>query len=160
VRDVLVLRNRQRVCQVELRVLRRIVKRTLEEVSGQERFNLGIYLVGTREIIWLNEGFLGHRGPTDVITFDYSERAEQGFSASPPVRHGEIFVCMDEAVSQARRFRTTWQHELVRYVVHGILHLRGFEDSRASQRRKMKRKEDSLLRELAREFRFSKLQKV
>ena len=43
---------------------------------------------------------------------------------------GKSFVCLDEAVRQARRFHTTWQSELVRYVVHGVLHLLGYDDQR------------------------------
>ena len=44
--------------------------------------------------------------------------------------HGEIFICVDEAVWQARKFRTSWQSEIVRYLVHGVLHLLGHDDSR------------------------------
>ena len=66
--------------------------------------------------------------------------------------HADIVVCVDEAAAQARRFRTTWQSELVRYIVHGILHLRGFDDRRPGQRRKMKRAEDRFLRQLAGRF--------
>ena len=44
--------------------------------------------------------------------------------------HGEIFICVDEAVLQARKFRTSWQSEIVRYLVHGVLHLLGHDDSR------------------------------
>jgi rRNA maturation RNase YbeY len=63
--------------------------------------------------------------------------------------HGEIFICVDEAVAQARRFRTSWQSELIRYLIHGLLHLRGYDDHNASSRRQMKRKEDRVLRRLA-----------
>ena len=71
--------------------------------------------------------------------------------------HGEIFVCVDEAVSQARRFRTTWQRELVRYVVHGVLHLLGYEDLHSRTRRKMKVAEDTLVRQLSSQFDFRRL---
>ena len=59
---------------------------------------------------------------------------------------------MDEAELQARRFRTSWQSELVRYIVHGMLHLCGYNDERASQRREMKLEENRLLAELLAEF--------
>ena len=42
--------------------------------------------------------------------------------------HGELFICVDEAVFQAKQFGTSWQLEIVRYVVHGVLHLRGHDD--------------------------------
>jgi len=68
-------------------------------------------------------------------------------------------VCADEAGIQARRFRTSWQSELVRYLVHGVLHLKGYDDQRSVSRRKMKREEDRLVKELGKRFDLSKLQK-
>ena len=109
----------------------------------------------------LNETFLRHKGSTDVITFDYAEQVDQASRLSSPrpqlalpgqarrlscLLHGEIFVCLDEAVSQARRFHTTWQSELVRYVVHGVLHLLGYDDRDSRARRRMKAAEDALVR--------------
>jgi probable rRNA maturation factor len=70
---------------------------------------------------------------------------------------GEIYISMDAAVAQARQFRTTWQAELVRYVIHGLLHLAGHDDQRAPARRRMKREEDRLLRGVARQFSFKQL---
>jgi probable rRNA maturation factor len=98
----------------------------------------------------LNETYLRHKGSTDVITFNYAEQVS--WDACPPQLHGEIFVCVDEAVSQARRFHATWQSELVRYVVHGVLHLLGYDDADRRVRRKMKVAEDSLVYQLAGQF--------
>ena len=71
--------------------------------------------------------------------------------------HGEIFVCLDEAGSQARRFHVTWPSELVRYVVHGVLHLLGYDDLNNRARRRMKVAEDTLVRQLASQFDFHRL---
>jgi probable rRNA maturation factor len=101
----------------------------------------------------INQTFLQHEGSTDVITFDYAENpTSQGRTL-----HGEIFICIDDAIAQARQFRTSWQAELARYVIHGVLHLRGLDDIRAADRRKMKREENRLLKEVARRFPLSKL---
>ncbi len=64
--------------------------------------------------------------------------------------YGEIYVCVDEALIQARRFGTSWPSELARYIVHGVLHLLGYDDSKASKRRRMKREENRLLKALSR----------
>ena len=71
--------------------------------------------------------------------------------------HGEIFICLDDAVAHARRFRTLWQAELARYVIHGVLHLRGHDDLTPAARRKMKREEARQLREIARRHALSRL---
>ena len=105
----------------------------------------------------LNEKFLQHAGSTDVITFDYSE---PGGPKSKPSLHGEIFVCVDESVIQARKFKTSWQAEIVRYVIHGVLHLAGYDDRNVTARRKMKAVENKLLRQLGHEFDFRRLDKT
>lgn len=142
----LVITNRQRTFAVDARCLRRLVRLLLEAVPGVKEFDLGIHLVDTREMTRLNETYLRHEGPTDVITFGYG-----------PGMMGEIFICPDVAGVEARRFRTSWQNEIARYVVHGVLHLLGFDDRRAADRRRMKREEDRLVRELNRRLKVSKL---
>ena len=156
------LRNRQSVRHVDLRLLRRIVQTLLRQAWPEADFDLAVYLVAAPEMTRLNETYLRHKGSTDVLTFDYSENAGQPPHATtrdarPARLHGEIFVCLDEAVSQARRFGATWQSELVRYVVHGVLHLLGHEDLHSRPRRKMKAAEDTLVHQLARGFKLRRL---
>lgn len=117
----------------------------LQELLHVRNFELGIHLVSEKEIVRLNETFLHHQGSTDVISFNYA------FPGSL-LLWGEIFVCVDEAVVQAARFHTTWESELARYVIHGVLHLSGYDDVSASARRKMKREENRLLRLLPQKF--------
>lgn len=156
----LCLRNRQRTRQVNMRLLRWIIHHLLRESLALEDFDLTIQLVNARTMAQLNNEHLGHQGSTDVITLDYRE-----FSPSPPSGArgrpltGEIFICIDEALSQAKQFCSTWQSELTRYVVHGVLHLMGYDDLRPAARRRMKREENRLVRELSREFHLGKLHK-
>jgi rRNA maturation RNase YbeY len=138
---------------VDLRLLRRVTQALLHDTQPNENSDLGIYLVAAPEMTRLNETFLRHKGSTDVITFNYAEPRDQ------PCLNGEIFICLDEAASQARRFNTTWQSELVRYVVHGVLHLLGYDDRNSRARRRMKAAEDALVRRLARQFVFAALSK-
>jgi probable rRNA maturation factor len=161
--------NRQRVKKVNLRLLKKIANALLTELEI-EKAEIGICLAAAPEMTRLNETFLKHKGSTDVITFDYRDSVGQASSLSHypirnagdrqdacPTLHGEIFVCVDEAVLQARKFGTSWQSEVIRYMVHGVLHLLGFDDSSAGARRKMKREENRRLREITRRFPLSKL---
>jgi probable rRNA maturation factor len=165
--------NRHPDRPVRLDLLRRIIRALIEETWRDGSLDLVICLVAAPEMTRLNGGFLRHKGSTDVITFDYVERAGQGsrrpcsFTTSAHVRdkqeacpallHGEIVVCLDEAVRQARRFHTIWQSELVRYVVHGLLHLLDYDDRTSQARRRMKAAEDALVRRLASQFSFRAL---
>ena len=78
---------------------------------------------------------------------------------APHGLHGDIFICLEEAGRQARVFRTTWQAEVVRYLVHGLLHLSGHDDLDPGARRRMKRVENRLVRWLAAGFAFTRLGK-
>ncbi|MBI4327646.1 MAG: rRNA maturation RNase YbeY [Chloroflexi bacterium] len=195
------LRNRQRLRAVHLALLRRIIRALLADLLPAPRYELGICLVNAADMARLNRQFLQHAGPTDVITFDYTDDSpdlractetrlgassssssssssskgkatsrtrtttrtttrtygRSGVFGHDPKLHGDLFICVEEAIRQARQFRTTWQAELVRYVVHGILHLRGYDDAAPDCRRVMKREEDRLTRRLAARFRLSAL---
>jgi len=146
----LILRNRQHVRSLNMRLLRQVASQLLDCAWPTGNLNLAIYMVNRAEISYLNERFLRHKGPTDVISFDYAE--SDLHHASPALIHGEVIVCVEEAIAQARRFRVTWQCELVRYIVHGCLHLLGYDDQACRSRCVMKRAEDSLLRRLASQF--------
>ena len=149
--------NRQRTRKADARRLREITLLLLDglQITSAE---FGVNLVADAEMTHVNQTFLQHEGSTDVITFDHSEHSSSLQTPDPrPQLHGELFICVDEAIRQARRFRTTWQAELVRYIVHGVLHLLGHDDHRAVDRRKMKREENRLVRQLARRFDFTRL---
>jgi probable rRNA maturation factor len=155
----IVIVNRQRARKINVRLLREISGALLTDLNIGKA-ELGINLVAAREMALINETFLQHEGSTDVITFDYTDdgRARSPLPAggahgvTRPAPHGEIFICVDEAISQSKKFKTTWQSEIVRYLVHGILHLLGRDDLQAAARRKMKREENRLLARLSKKF--------
>ncbi len=148
----LCLRNRQRDCPIDLRLLRRVLRFALERSFSILDYDLCFHFVPAPEMANINEKFLDHIGPTDVITFDHSAANEKLF--------GEIFICPAVAVAQAREFRTSWQEEIVRYSVHGLLHLRGYDDVRAADRRKMKREEDRVVNDLTQQFAVARLRRA
>jgi probable rRNA maturation factor len=161
--STIIIANRQRTKKINTRLLKRITDALLAElkINGAE---LGINLVAAREMILVNETFLKHEGSTDVITFDYGDVAAlvkarkeifkktRAFTSAATNLRGELFICVDAAISQAKQFKTNWPSEIVRYTIHGILHLLGHDDLRADLRRKMKREENRLLRLLAKKF--------
>ncbi|HLW35538.1 MAG TPA: rRNA maturation RNase YbeY, partial [Chthoniobacterales bacterium] len=73
---------------------------------------ISILIISDRRMAELHLRFMNESGPTDVITF----------------QHGEIFISADTAQANAKRFETSVRHELRLYIVHGLLHLHGFDD--------------------------------
>jgi len=147
----LVFINRQRTKRLNAQVLREVSLAALAALPGVAEWDLTFYFVGARRMAEINETHLGHSGPTDVITFDYNDPDRPAWIS------GEVFICVEVAVTQSREFRTTWQAEVVRYLVHSLLHLCGHDDLHAAARREMKRVENRLVARLSRQFRFSAL---
>ena len=150
--NTVLVANRQRVRRVDTRWLRTCAVALLEKLLALEEYELGVQLVGAREMARVNQQFLAHAGSTDVITFSHAEPGEARL-------HGEIFICVSDAVAQAAEWGTTWPEEVVRYLVHGVLHLRGYDDLEPAKRRVMKRHENRLLARLARRFALSNLER-
>jgi probable rRNA maturation factor len=150
VSGTLSLRNRQRARRINLRLLRRIVRALMKDLLRRPDYELGIIILTARDMALANQQHLGHEGATDVITFPYGEPAD-------PCLAGDLLICLEVAESQARAFRTAWQEEVVRYAVHGVLHLCGYDDRGGADRRRMKAEENRLLKALRKEYDFAQL---
>ncbi len=99
--------------------------------------NLEINIISAKSILDINKTYLNHDYTTDIITFNYSEIVN-GLD-------GEIFISIDDALSNSKKFNVSVSDELVRLVIHGILHLLGYDDIAHSDKKIMKRMENKLL---------------
>ena len=88
-----------------------------------------VLLISDRRIARLHRQFLNKAGPTDVLTFE----------------HGEIFISAERARDQARRFGSSLGQELRLYIVHGLLHLHGFDDRSEVEAERMERMQGQIL---------------
>jgi len=134
--------NRQRKVPVELAALQDFAERAVQQVlklrttKANVLATLGevcVVLVSDRRMAELHCRFLDEAGPTDVITF----------------QHGEIFVSTETARRQALSFATSLEHELRLYIVHGLLHLQGFDDKDVRGAAEMKRTQEALVAKLS-----------
>ncbi len=95
----------------------------------------------------LNKKFLGHDYATDVLAFDLTDgeiSRQRGRKKFCQIE-GEIIISAMKASENARKFETSPQEELVLYVVHGILHLLGYDDHRQSDIKRMRKKEQEVM---------------
>ena len=90
---------------------------------------IAVWIVSDRRIAALHRKFMDEPGPTDVITF----------------QHGEIFISAETARRHAHRFKNTLARELKLYVVHGLLHLQGFDDRNERGARPMRAVQSRIL---------------
>lgn len=117
------------------RKIRKWVYYVLKNEKKEEGL-INIVLTGNDKILKLNQKYLSHNYLTDIITFNYSEKKKI---------NGDLYICLDTVRSNATRFKCTEYEELLRVVVHGILHLIGYNDSNAREKEEMKVKEDQYL---------------
>ena len=90
---------------------------------------ISVWLISDRRMSRLHRQFLGQSGPTDVLTF----------------QHGEIFISVETAKRHAHIFGNPFVRELQLYIVHGLLHLHGFDDQTPGEARKMKNVQEKIL---------------
>jgi rRNA maturation RNase YbeY len=112
--------------------------------EARKRAAISVVLVGDRAMARINRKFLAHRGTTDVISFPLEEGANL---------EGEIYVNLDRAARQAREEGVSGACEVARLVIHGTLHLVGYDDRGAREARRMKAREDRYVEELFRQRR-------
>ena len=92
-------------------------------------------------LLRVNIDHLDHHYFTDIITFQYHEEAE-------PIQ-GDIFLSIDRVRENAVKFETTFDNELHRVMIHGILHLLGFGDKTTEEKQQMRQLEDHQLKILS-----------
>jgi probable rRNA maturation factor len=115
--------------------LRRIAAAAMRLAGCSRGAVLEVALVDDATIARLNRRFLRHRGPTDVITFPSGDADTLG----------EVVISVDRARVQARRYGHALRPEVALLLVHGILHLRGFDDYRPRDRATMQARADAIL---------------
>ena len=132
------LHNHQRKVCLSLPWLRQVAIRALDECLRHPAFenaplaslsNVEVSFVSDAAIARVHRRFMGIPGATDVITFD----------------HGELVVSTETARSNARNYGRTLDEELVLYIVHGLLHLNGFEDKKPDDAENMRQLQERIL---------------
>lgn len=101
-------------------------------ISGME-----LNFVSAETMLAINKKFLFHDYDTDIITFDYSIERNNLDS--------EIFISLPEAEKNSKLFHVSTDNELLRLIIHGILHLIGYDDKIAKRRKVMKEEENRLV---------------
>lgn len=112
----------------------------LNHVAKSENYVLqevNIIFCSDNYLLHVNKEFLAHDYYTDIITFDNSENKGTIIS--------DIFISVERVRENAQQFKITFQEELHRVMVHGLLHLVGYNDKNDVEKRMMKEKENSYL---------------
>ena len=110
---------------------------THDQIEPLHVGDINIIFCSDSYILDVNNKYLKHNYYTDVITFDYCEGK---------YLNGDIIISIDTVKENAVLYKTTFENELHRVIIHGVLHLMGYKDKNAKDKKLMKEAEESALK--------------
>jgi len=118
---------------------KRVVSSWIKQIVESKGFSLGdINVIFTSDayLLEMNNKYLGHNYYTDIITFDYCD---------DKIVSGDLFISIDCVKSNSEHYGQTFDNELHRVIIHGVLHLIGFDDHNDDNIKQMRNAEDEAL---------------
>jgi probable rRNA maturation factor len=112
----------------------------INKVLNNEHFkaeNINYIFCSDSHLLKINQQYLGHDSFTDIITFDNSEQKEN--------LEADIFISVERVEENAARLKKNFDEELHRVLIHGLLHLIGYQDKTDADKIEMREKEDACL---------------
>jgi rRNA maturation RNase YbeY len=119
-------------------ILKNWIKRTIER-NNKQLGEISYIFCSDEQLLEINKEFLNHDYYTDIITFDYSEA---------DIVSGDLFISIDRIKDNAKTLDVSYQEELHRVIIHGILHLLGFKDKTDEESQNMRLLENECLSDL------------
>ena len=116
-----------------------LIKKWIKEVAKSNDYKIGdinIIFMNDNDLLDINNKFLNHNYFTDIITFDYTEGN---------TLNGELYISIDTVKANAVEYGQVFLTELHRVIIHGILHLIGFDDHNEEDKLLMRKNEDASL---------------
>ncbi|HBB37539.1 MAG: putative rRNA maturation factor [Candidatus Magasanikbacteria bacterium GW2011_GWD2_43_18] len=120
--------------------IRKTVDTTLNMIDHVSR-EVSVHCVGEQRMRTLNREFRDIDRPTDVLSFP----TEDTFSGETQTDSGDIFLCPKYIAKQAKRFGTTYKEECTRMLIHGVLHLHGYDHVKKKDAEDMFRVQEKIL---------------
>jgi len=130
------LQNRQKKVKINHKKIKKLIFSVLKGEAVKETGWINICFVDNPQIKKFNAKFLRIKGATDVLAFNLTDKKEKN------VILADIMISGQEALKQAHIYKTTPDYELSLYVVHGLLHILGFNDHTIRQIKLMRKKEN------------------
>ena len=129
----------QTTCTLKNRtILKNWIKYTIEK-NNKQIGEISYIFCSDEQLLEINKEFLSHDYYTDIITFDYSES---------DIISGDLFISIDRIKDNAKTLGLSYQEELHRVIIHGILHLLGFKDKTDEESQNMRLLENECLSNL------------
>jgi len=115
-----------------------------DKSAGTRAGNINIIFCNDEYLLEINKNYLNHNFYTDVIAFSYNAELSESSKLSESCS-GDIFISIDRVKENAIKYDVPFENELYRVIIHGVLHLLGYNDKKNKETAIMRRKEDFYL---------------
>jgi len=122
--------------KIERREITRWIREVIVEQFNKKPGDISYIFCSEEEILRMNKQYLNHDYYTDIITFDYSDE---------DIISGDLFISLETVRTNSEKYNTNYEEELRRVMIHGILHLCGYEDKSPDEKKIMREKENEAL---------------
>ena len=129
--------NTKRDTRIRPAALKKLARAVFSQERGRKKVKLGIILCDDAHITELNKKYLSKEYSTDVLSFILEQKESY--------LEGEIYINLDKVTEQAGEYEVSFENELCRILIHGVLHILGYRDTTESARKKMSEREDFYL---------------
>lgn len=113
--------------------------------KGVKTIEIDVFICGAQKIKNLNRDFRNIDKSTDVLSFGLFDNLREDLCAFSELSLGDVFICKDVVIEQAKRFNVSVEEEVIHLFVHGFLHLIGFDHDISEDERKIMEKWESKL---------------
>ncbi len=103
-----------------------------EKITG----NISVIITSKKQLLEINKKYLNHNYHTDIITFNYNENN---------IISGDLFISLNQVQENSVIFKVSEKQELLRVIIHGVLHLLGYNDKNETEKAEMRKREDICL---------------
>ena len=134
--------SQQRIPGVKNRTIKQKLTKVLKDLACHEK-ELSILFTDNERIARLNDRYLGRKGPTNVLAFPMSGDPEPGVESG---MLGDVVISVDTAINESEDLDEPLEHTIDRLIIHGILHLLGYDHEKSeTEARRMEKEEARLM---------------
>jgi len=142
----ILIKNQQKIIKINQRKTKGIIKKVLQHLKVDEKNEISVLFTDDKFIRSLNNKYRGIDKPTDVLSFSLQEGAVKSPEVESDKLLGDIIISVETAQRQADNLNHSMERELTVLLIHGLLHLSGYDHERERDNKIMRKREDELLK--------------
>jgi len=142
----ILIKNQQKIIKVNQKKIERIIKKVLQNLKVDEETEISVLFTDDKFIRSLNNKYRGIDKPTDVLSFSLQEGAIKSLEVESDKLLGDIIISVETAQRQADNLNHSMEKELTVLLIHGLLHLTGYDHEKDKDFKIMREKESEMLK--------------